>query len=198
MMTPLHRLTRKQIWKRTADTTFEPTAMHPADRVSHRAELLAAAVSFVRAVRAISGVREISLVGSMVTSRANPKDIDFLVRITDEMDVAVLARYGRQLQGRAQQCNRGADIFLADERGQYLGRTCHWKDCRPGVRRAALWSTATSARRAGRCRAPSRLGGGAARHTVACVDSTHRAAGRRRSDDRGLTTRCLTGLIDWS
>lgn len=110
--------------------------MHPANSASHRAELLAAAVPFVRAVRAISGVRQISLVGSIVTPRANPKDIDFLIRIADDADVAVLARHGRQLQGRAQQCNRGADIFLADEHGQYLGRTCHWKTCRPGVRQA--------------------------------------------------------------
>jgi len=110
--------------------------MHPADTVSHRAELLAAAVPFVRAVRAIPGVRQISLVGSIATSRANPKDIDFLIEITDDTDLAALARHGRRLQGRAQQCNRGADVFLADERGQYLGRTCHWKDCRPGVRLA--------------------------------------------------------------
>jgi hypothetical protein len=110
--------------------------MHPADDRGHRAELLAAAVSFVRSVRAIAGVRQISLVGSIVTSWANPKDIDFLIRITDDSDLAALARHGRRLQGRAQQCNRGADVFLADERGQYLGRTCHWKDCRPGVRMA--------------------------------------------------------------
>jgi hypothetical protein len=110
--------------------------MHTADTDSHRAELLAAAVPFVRAVRAIPGVRQISLVGSIVTPRANPKDIDFLIRITDDVDVEVLARHGRRLQGRAQQCNRGADVFLADERGQYLGRTCRWEDCRPGVRMA--------------------------------------------------------------
>jgi hypothetical protein len=110
--------------------------MHPADDRGHRAELLAAAVAFVRAVRAIPGVHQISLVGSIVTSRANPKDIDFLIRITDDTDLSTLARHGRRLQGRAQQSNRGADVFLADECGQYLGRTCHWKDCRPGVRMA--------------------------------------------------------------
>src|SRR2546426_11260035 len=32
--------------------------------------------------------------------------------------------------------NRGADVFLADEQGTYIGRTCHWKHCRPGVRQA--------------------------------------------------------------
>lgn len=110
--------------------------MHAADSRGHRAELLAAAVSFVRAIQTLPGVCEISLLGSIVTSRPNPKDIDFLIRIADDADVATLARHGRQLQGRAQQCNRGADIFLSNERGQYLGRTCHWKDCRPGVRLA--------------------------------------------------------------
>ena len=28
----------------------------------------------------------------------------------------------------------GADVFLADERGEYIGRICHWRDCRPGIR----------------------------------------------------------------
>jgi hypothetical protein len=40
------------------------------------------------------------------------------------------------LQGRAQGFHRGADVFLADERGTYIGRTCHWRDCRPGVRQS--------------------------------------------------------------
>ena len=48
--------------------------------------------------------------------------------------MSVLAFHARRLQGRAQQLNRGADVFLADERGTYLGRTCHWKDCGPGIR----------------------------------------------------------------
>jgi len=41
---------------------------------------------------------------------------------------------GAPLQGRLQSQNRGADVFLADERRHYLGRTCSWKVCRPGVR----------------------------------------------------------------
>jgi hypothetical protein len=36
----------------------------------------------------------------------------------------------------AQSFNRGADVFLADERGNYIGRTCRWKDCRPGIRQS--------------------------------------------------------------
>src|SRR3954468_7086618 len=44
------------------------------------------------------------------------------------------AARARRLQGATQQFNRGADVFLADEAGRYLGRTCPWKECRPHVR----------------------------------------------------------------
>jgi hypothetical protein len=30
--------------------------------------------------------------------------------------------------------NRGADVFLADASGHYLGRTCPWRECGPGIR----------------------------------------------------------------
>jgi hypothetical protein len=63
-----------------------------------------------------------------------PKDIDFLVEVEDEADLEPLARLGRKMQGRAQQMGRGADIFLANPQGHYIGRTCHWKDCGPGIR----------------------------------------------------------------
>jgi hypothetical protein len=101
---------------------------------AHRQELLNATVRFVRAIAKVPGVRSINLLGSIVSERPDPKDIDLLLTIADDTDVSVIASHARQLQGRAQQLNRGADIFLADERGTYLGRTCHWKDCRPGIR----------------------------------------------------------------
>jgi predicted nucleotidyltransferase len=100
----------------------------------HRAELLEATVQFVRAVVALPGVRRVSLLGSMVTMKTDPKDIDLLVEIADDSDLATLAAHARRLHGRAQQLNRGADVFLVDARGTYLGRTCHWRDCRPGLR----------------------------------------------------------------
>jgi hypothetical protein len=96
--------------------------------------LLTEALAFVRAVRQLPGVLRIALVGSLTTAKADPKDADLLVTVTDDMDLTELARLGRRLKGRAQTINRGADIFLASPEGQYLGRTCHWKDCRPGVR----------------------------------------------------------------
>lgn len=100
----------------------------------HRSELLDATVRFVTAIVSVPDVRSISLLGSIVTDRPDPKDIDLLLVITDDTDVSIVAGHARRLQGRAQQLNRGADIFLADERGTYLGRTCRWRECRPGIR----------------------------------------------------------------
>jgi hypothetical protein len=50
------------------------------------------------------------------------------------MDLTPLATAGRQLSGHAQSFNRGGEVFLADRHHQYLGRTCPWKRCGPGIR----------------------------------------------------------------
>jgi predicted nucleotidyltransferase len=100
----------------------------------HRQQLLDALREFVAAVTQIAGVRRIAVLGSIVTTKPDPKDIDVLVVVSDDADLTPLARCGRRLQGHAQNFNRGADVFLADERGAYIGRTCRWRDCRPGVR----------------------------------------------------------------
>ena len=110
--------------------------MRRTNRLGHRSDLLDATIRFITSIIEVPGIQSISLLGSIVTDRANPKDIDLLLAISDDTDVSVLAAHARRLQGRAQQLNRGADIFLADEHGTYLGRTCHWKECRPGIRAA--------------------------------------------------------------
>jgi hypothetical protein len=67
----------------------------------------------------------------MLTAKAIPKDIDVLVTIDDAMELTGLARAGRRLMGRAQTINLGADIFLVDATGHYLGRICHFRECHP-------------------------------------------------------------------
>jgi hypothetical protein len=58
-----------------------------------------------------------------------------LVVVADDADLTPLATCARRLQGQAQSFNRGADVFLADERGTYIGRTCRWRDCQgSGIR----------------------------------------------------------------
>ena len=99
-----------------------------------RQQMLAGVLGFVRAVAPIVGVRRIALIGSIMTAKQTPKDIDLLVTVTDDADLAPLARCARRLQGRLQGLNHWADVFLADERGRYLGRTCTWRECRPGIR----------------------------------------------------------------
>src|SRR5262245_45892134 len=101
-----------------------------------REHFLAEGIRFVRTVSKVPGVRRIALIGSILTSKANPKDIDFLVTVDHAADLAPLARCARRLQGTLQGLNKTADVFLADESGSYLGRTCRWRDCRPAVRTA--------------------------------------------------------------
>jgi len=99
-----------------------------------RAALLAEVRQFVERARLIPGVRRIALIGSLTTHKDNPKDADVLVTVDDDADLAQLATAGRKLKGHAQTRNKGADIFLADPSSNYIGRICHWRECRPGIR----------------------------------------------------------------
>jgi hypothetical protein len=98
-----------------------------------RRVLLLAVRSFVREAGGLPGVLRIALVGSLTTAKIVPKDADVLVSIDPGMDLETLARAGRRLKGRAQAINLGADVFLADKDGCYLGRICHYRECFPRV-----------------------------------------------------------------
>jgi hypothetical protein len=103
-------------------------------RHSRRGELIKLVLEFVRSVAGTPGIRQIALIGSLTTPKETPKDADLLVTIEDGLDLTHLARHGRRLQGQAQSIGHGADIFLLSQAGEYLGRICHWKECRPGIR----------------------------------------------------------------
>jgi len=55
-----------------------------------RAALLRAVLVFVGEARELPGVRRITLLGSLVTSKAIPKDVDVLVEVSDEMRPGVV------------------------------------------------------------------------------------------------------------
>lgn len=101
---------------------------------SIRSFLLREILRFVSYARTCEGVRRVAVVGSLARQKKDPKDADVLVTVDDNADLAPLAAAGRRLKGRAQSKNKGADIFLANPAGLYIGRTCHWRECRPGVR----------------------------------------------------------------
>ena len=111
-----------------------------------REKLLAQVPWFVSAVARVPGVRRIGILGSITTDKEKPKDIDFVVVVDDQADLEPLARLGRKLKGRTGGECSGADIFLADTRCNYIGRTCQWKECEPGIRGScvALRSTTIS------------------------------------------------------
>ncbi|ABD06658.1 hypothetical protein RPB_1950 [Rhodopseudomonas palustris HaA2] len=109
--------------RRTRDYGPRPSTAAP------RPVLLAAARDFVRAAAQIEGVRRIALIGSLVTDKPAPKDIDLLVTIDAAMDLDDLARTGRQMQGKANRVNLGGEVFLAGDDGVYLGRICHYREC---------------------------------------------------------------------
>jgi len=73
---------------------------------------------------------------SLSVVRQFETDGGVLVTIDGATDLANLARANRRLKGLAQTINLGADIFLADDSGCYLGRICHYRECRS--RRACL------------------------------------------------------------
>jgi hypothetical protein len=99
-----------------------------------RAVLLSEVRQFVERARFFPGVRCIALIGSLATEKADPKDADVLITVDDDADLTHLASAGRRLKGHAQSRNKGADIFLADPSGKYIGRICHWRECYPGKR----------------------------------------------------------------
>ena len=102
-----------------------PTVAEP------RRPLILGVLSFVRAIRDCPGVLRVALLGSLTTTKVIPKDVDVLVTIDGAVALSRLARAGRRLQGFAQAKNLGADIFLADDRGRYIGRICYYRQCFP-------------------------------------------------------------------
>ena len=100
-------------------------------RESKRQFLLRQVRDFRDAASKVPGVIRIALIGSLTTEKADPKDADVLVTIEPSTEIEDLATIGRRLKGRTQSINSGADIFLCTSDGEYLGRTCSFKDCHP-------------------------------------------------------------------
>lgn len=113
-----------------------PSELEVTADTSIRPQLIAETLLFVRNAQQLPGIKRIALIGSLVTNKPDPKDVDLLVTVTDDADLAPLASLARKLQGHMQSLNRGADVFLADPFNNYLGRTCPWKQCRSGLRQS--------------------------------------------------------------
>ncbi len=106
----------------------------PKPRSETRKHLLDGAVRFVARAKAIAGVERIALIGSIATPKREPNDVDLIVTIASPEVAPEVATAARKLSGHAGQLNRGADVFLVNSAGDYLGRTCPWRECFPGIR----------------------------------------------------------------
>jgi hypothetical protein len=56
--------------------------------------------------------------------------------VDDAMPLDKLASFKRRLLGKTLQTGDscGADVFLCNPQGEYIGRICSWKRCAPGIR----------------------------------------------------------------
>ena len=99
-----------------------------------RPHLLAGVLAFTQAACRLPGVTRIALIGSLATDKPDPRDVDVLVTVADDVDLTLLAAQGRKLLGHAQSRYRGADILLVNPGGDYLGRLCASKQCGPHAR----------------------------------------------------------------
>lgn len=99
-----------------------------------RTFLITETFRFINRVVVLPGVQRVAIIGSLVTTKADPKDADILITIEDDADLTELATVSRKLKGATQTRNKGADIFLANPTGQYIGRICQWRKCGPGIR----------------------------------------------------------------
>lgn len=121
---------------------IEPEWSHdifePPPLPDKRGDLLQAVLTFVRDARRLPGVRRIALLGSLTTPKAIPKDVDVLVEVDDDIPLEKLARLKRRLLGKTMATGDscGADVFLCDPEGEYLGRICSYKTCAPGIRQS--------------------------------------------------------------
>lgn len=110
----------------------------PPQVPSHRREMLEMARDFVLAASKLAGVDRIAITGALATDALLPSDVILVVAVSDDMEIAPLAKLRRQLEGKvlALGDSRGSEVLLTNLEGRYLGRICPWKDCRPGIRQA--------------------------------------------------------------
>ncbi len=100
----------------------------------YRDNLIQLVYEFYISCLKINEVKRIALVGSILTQKEKPRDVDLLLTIPDDLDLTRLAKISRVLQGKSGQLGGGADVFVANLRNEYLGRICIWKVCKFGVR----------------------------------------------------------------
>lgn len=118
------------------------------DPNTDRGALILAGKWFVEAVVKNPQVERVALCGSLTTSKEHPKDIDFLVYVSQDVDLKWLSKMKRGLLGRIHRGCLGADVFVV-EHGSYIGRACRYRD--PWPRQVCVAQDLTCHSRLGLC-----------------------------------------------
>ncbi len=106
-----------------------PEREPPSMTLPVRTRLLREMAELAPAIMKAPGVTRIALIGSLATDVEAPRDADLLVSVEDDANLAPLAKLGRRWRAFVQSVHCSGDIFLCDSSGNYLGRTCPWKEC---------------------------------------------------------------------
>ncbi|UCH88118.1 MAG: zinc-ribbon domain containing protein [Thermoplasmata archaeon] len=97
------------------------------DSLNKNEKLRLAAKEFAEKAHKLSSTLEIAVVGSVAGNDPYPDDIDMAIIIKDLNDIALLAKYARQMSS----IYHNWDGFLFDKDLNYIGRICHRREC-PG------------------------------------------------------------------
>jgi predicted nucleotidyltransferase len=102
----------------------------------NRIKMVNVVKEFLPAIKRTNGVKFIGLIGSLTRDSPEPKDIDMVVCVTPSADLPELGTVCKRIAGRMMQIGKGVDMFVYDDlSGEYVGRICQYRDCRPGIRR---------------------------------------------------------------
>ena len=115
------------------DPVMGAERMETTDIPPVRMRLLQEMGDLVHALMKVPGVTRIALIGSLATDVEAPRDADLLISVNEDANLTPLAKLGRRWRAFVQSLHCSGDIFLCDEQGNYLGRTCPWKDCGAGL-----------------------------------------------------------------
>ncbi len=126
-----HQRARQRVLTWLEEQGVVPATPEDAQPTGARTRLIVEVLNFTRAVRQLPGITRVALIGSLATTKPDPAGADLLVSITGDADLTRLAEEARRLQGHAQSFNHTAEVYLADPNGEYLGRTCPWRQCGP-------------------------------------------------------------------
>lgn len=78
---------------------------------SLRPFLIGEVFRFIDAIRSIAGIDKIALVGSLTTDKPDPKDVDILVTVADDLDLTALATESRRLKVELKPGTEGLTSF---------------------------------------------------------------------------------------